>query len=109
MPDIEFEDPRSRMATGVWNSGNNTQVTVRCINEGAVGTTAWFDAIKLEASTVVTPWSPGYVANAVVLDAGGLQIDGSQGGIFRLRANNGGARDLVELGPQRAALRWRQR
>jgi hypothetical protein len=104
--DIEFEDPRSRLspidAAGrplAWDSGNNTQVTVRCVEEGAVGTTSWFDAIKLEASTVVTPWAPGYIADAVVLDAGGLQIDASQGGIFRLKGSAGGARDTVELGP----------
>jgi len=99
LPNIEFEDPRSRMQTGVWNSGSNTQVTVRCISEGGLGTTCWFDALKMEASTVVTPWSPGYVANAVVLDAGGLQIDASQGGIFRLKGSAGGARDIVEVGP----------
>jgi hypothetical protein len=98
LPDIEFEDPRSRVATPIWDSGNNTQVTVRCVDEGAVGTTAWFDALKLEASTVVTPWAPGYIADAVVLDAGGLQIDASQGGIFRLKGSAGGARDIVELG-----------
>ena len=102
---IGFEDPNSRVfpidGTGKpqpWFSGNNTSVWVRCIVTGAVGATAWFDALKLEASTVVTPWSPGYVANAVILDAGGLQIDASNGGIFRLRGAAGGIRDLVELG-----------
>ena len=47
----------------------------------------------------ITPWSPSYVANAVVLDAGGLQIDAFNGGLFRLRGLGGGVRDTVDLGP----------
>jgi hypothetical protein len=94
-----FEAPASRVQFAVpWFSGNNTQMYVRCVMSGAVGTTAWFDAIKVEASTVVTPWTPGYVANAVVLDAGGLQIDAFNGGLFRLRGSAGGVRDTVDLG-----------
>jgi hypothetical protein len=102
--DIPFEDPRSRLASTVWNSGANTSIYIRCLVSGAVGTTAWFDAIKVEASSVVTPWSPGYIADAVVLDAGGMQIDGSSGGIFRLKGTAGGARDIVELGAQGLVL-----
>ena len=95
---IAFENPASRVATTPWFSGSNTSVWVRLSSHAPVGTSVWFDAIKMEASTVVTPWSPGYVANAVVLDAGGLQIDASNGGIFRLRGSAGGARDIVEVG-----------
>jgi hypothetical protein len=93
-----FTDPGSRVQTPVWNSGSATSIFIECRVSGPAGTAAWFDAIKLEASTVVTPWSPGYIAPAVVLDAGGLQIDGAAGGIFRLRGSGGGLRDLVELG-----------
>jgi hypothetical protein len=96
--DIEFEDPRSRIVAGPWNSGNNTSIWVRLYANSDTGGTVWFDAVKVEASSVVTPWSPGYVAQAVVLDAGGLSIDAANGGIFRLRGSNGGARDEISLG-----------
>jgi hypothetical protein len=94
----DFEDPGSKVSAVAWYSGSATSVYVRCVMNGAVGTTAWFDAVKLEASTVVTPWSPGYIANAVVLDAGGLQIDALAGGIFRLRGSDGAARSEITLG-----------
>jgi hypothetical protein len=81
-----------------WNSGPSTEVIVRVRAGGASGTLAWFDAIQLEASTVVTPWRPGFVGEAVVVDAGGLMVDGSAGGVLRLRGTTGGARDVVELG-----------
>ena len=63
------------------------------------GSKAWFDAIKLEESTVATPWSPGAIG-ATVIDAGGVQIDGSRGGVFRYKGIAGGARDTVEGGNQ---------
>lgn len=95
----EFEDTdKSRVFTVPLYSGSNTSIFIRLNVTGAVGTMAWFDALKLEASTVVTPWSPGYIADAVVLDSGGLQIDGLAGGIFRLRGNAGGSRDEITLG-----------
>jgi len=83
-----------------WNSGANTGIYVQVRSgTGSSGTAfAWFDAIKLEASTVVTPWTPGFVGTAVSLDAGGLQIDASDGGIFRLRGSTGGTNDRVDLG-----------
>jgi hypothetical protein len=59
--------------------------------------TAWFDAIKLEESTVATPWSPGAVGASAV-DAGGVQIDGAKGAVLRYRGQGGGLRDLVEGG-----------
>lgn len=99
---IEFEDAqkRSRVKTPVWNSGEATSVWVRCVISGAAGTYAWFDALKLEASVVVTPWSPSMLGNAVVIDSGGVSIDASAAaaGIFRLRASTGGLRDEVDLG-----------
>jgi hypothetical protein len=64
---------------------------------GTAGTTAWFDAIKLEESTVATPWSPGAIG-AVVVDAGGLQVDGNKGGVWRYRGTGGALRDTVEGG-----------
>ena len=92
--------PGSRVYTKPWFSGSNTSVYVRLVMTGAVGTTAWFDAVKLEASRVVTPWSPGYIANATVLDSGGVQVDAFLGGIFRLRGSGGGVEDEVTLGPR---------
>jgi hypothetical protein len=82
-----------------WYSGSNTQVKVVCHAAGSSGTYAWFDTLKLEASTVVTPWSPGQVGRAgMAVDAGGLQIDASAGAILRLRGSSGGIDDLVQLG-----------
>lgn len=88
----------ARYSTPVWNSGAQTEVYVRLIVGGAASTAMWIDAVKLEASSVVTPWTPSFLADAVVLDAGGLQIDGAAGGIFRLRGSAGGTRDRVDLG-----------
>jgi hypothetical protein len=82
----------TRYSTAVWNSGENSTITVRARTQGTG--TAWFDALKMEASLVVTPWQPGYVGTAVVLDAGGLQVDAQAGGIFRLLGSSGGARKI---------------
>lgn len=86
-----------RYQTAVWDSGSRTTVTVRCMVDGAAGGAAWFDALKMEASTVVTPWTPGMLGAAVVLDAGGLQVDAAAGGVFRLRGSDGGSEDTVAL------------
>jgi hypothetical protein len=66
---------------------------------GTAGTKAWWDAIKLEESTVATPWAPGAVG-ATIVDAGGIQIDATKGGVFRLKGSDGQPRSLVELGAQ---------
>lgn len=89
------------VSTPVWNSGSATAVIIRCNvpSSAAAGSAAWFDALKFEASKVVTPWTPGFLGDAVVFDVGGLQIDGLAGGIFRLRGSSGGSRDRVDLGP----------
>ncbi len=86
----------TRYATDVWSSGENSTITVRVRTQG--GGTAWFDALKMEASLVVTPWQPGYVGQAVTLDAGGIGIDGLSGGVFRLRGSTAGTYDTVKLG-----------
>jgi microcystin-dependent protein len=62
--------------------------------QGVVGAQAWFDAIKLEESSVATPWSPGAIG-ATVVDAGGVQIDGNKGGVFRYKGTDGAARSVV--------------
>jgi hypothetical protein len=62
--------------------------------KGVAGAQAWFDAIKLEESSVATPWSPGAIG-ATVVDAGGVQIDGNRGGVFRYKGTDGGARSVV--------------
>ena len=86
----------TRYQTAVWNSGSNSEITVRLRTQGS--TNAWFDALKLEASTVVTPWTPGFLGQAVTLDSGGIGIDGVAGGVFRLRGSTGGTYDTVKLG-----------
>jgi hypothetical protein len=59
----------------------------------------WVDAVKLEEGSVATPWLPGMVGDPVVLDSNGLIIDGSAGGIMRLRGTDGGSRSTIALGP----------
>jgi hypothetical protein len=99
-PTIGATQEFGRVATPVWNSGSNSSVYVRCRIAGAAGTFAWFDALKMEASTVVTPWTPGFVGKGIAIDAGGLQIDASPAGgaVLRLQGSSGGARDTVALG-----------
>lgn len=66
---------------------------------GANGEVFWIDAVKLEEGTVATAWTPGFVGDPVILDANGIAVDASAGGIFRLRGSTGGSRDTLELGP----------
>lgn len=55
-------------------------------NGADAGDVLWWDAVKLEEGTVATAWTPGFVGDPVVLDAGGVAVDASAGGIFRLRS-----------------------
>jgi hypothetical protein len=88
----------NRYKTPVYTVGDtDLDVYVVLRAGGGAGTKAWFDAIKLEESTVATPWSPGAVGASIV-DAGGIQVDASRGGVFRLKGALGGPRDSVELG-----------
>jgi hypothetical protein len=84
-----------RYKTPVWVATSDMTVYVVLRTGGTAGAKAWFDAVKLEESTVATPWSPGAVG-ATIVDAGGVQVDASKGGVFRLRGSAGGARDVVE-------------
>ena len=75
-----------------WNSGTRTQVRVYVGTIGSGGTNgavARFDALKLEASKTINPWSPGFVGEAITLDAGGLQVNGENGGVFRVTTSGG--------------------
>lgn len=73
---------------------------------GALATDkVWVDAAQLEEAIMPTPWKPGAVGEAAVLDVGGIVLDASAGAIFRLRGrgvapNPPGARDMVHLGDQ---------
>jgi hypothetical protein len=87
----------ARYSTPVINTGGATSLRLVLYTNASAGKSAWFDAVKPEASTVVTPWTPGFVGTAVVLDAGGVQIDAQAGGVARLKGSTGGSRDLVEL------------
>jgi hypothetical protein len=53
----------------------------------------------LESSVIATPWIPGLLGGGVVMDSGGIAVDGTKEAIFRLKGSLGGARDLVDLGP----------
>ena len=66
----------------------------------ASGQTVWFDAVQLEEGAVASAWSPGFVGVSGARDTAGIQLDGSEGAIFRLRGSNKGARDTLELGPK---------
>jgi len=87
-----------RYKTPVWHSTFDGDVHVVLVANGAVGSQAWWDAIKLEESSVATAWSPAAIG-ATVMDAGGIQIDGFKGGVFRYRGSLNGGRDFVEGGP----------
>lgn len=58
----------------------------------------WLDGVKLETGDVASEWQPNLVSERVVHDPMGSVIDGSAGGIFRLRGSTGGSRDTVSLG-----------
>lgn len=88
----------ARYATPVINTGSATSVRVVCFTSAAGGSSAWFDALKAEASTVVTPWTPGFIAAATTVDAGGLQVNALGGGVFRLRGSDAAGLSSVELG-----------
>ena len=87
----------NRYRSPVYTAPADMDVQVWCVVTGAGGTKAWFDAVKLEESTVATPWQPGEVG-ATVVDAGGVQVDASKGGVLRYRGTAGGIRDLVQGG-----------
>lgn len=86
-----------RYRTPVFVAPTDMEVFVRLRMNGAAGTAAWWDAIKLEESTVATPWGPSAVG-AVSIDAGGVQVDGSKGGVFRLRSSTGKTMELSSVG-----------
>jgi hypothetical protein len=87
----------NRYATPVWVSPSDQTVYVVVRAGGTAGAQCWWDGIKLEESSVATPWGPSAVG-AVIIDAGGVQIDGSEGGILRYRGSANGLRDLVDGG-----------
>ena len=91
----------TRYQVGPFNTGSNTQVTVTAVSYGTTGGQVWFDALKLEQSSVVTPWAPGSIGTGgVVIDSGGVEVDASNasGAVFRLTGSTGGTRDVVSLG-----------
>lgn len=83
-PDFGEDTDWTHVRTGVWNSGSSTSVYAVCRMGGAAGTYSWFDDMKLEASTVATPFSIGSHQDAAVVDGGGVQVDMSSGGVFRV-------------------------
>jgi hypothetical protein len=88
-----------RYRTPVYVAAADMDAYVVLLAGGTNGAKCWFDALKLEESTVATPWSPAAIG-AVVIDAGGVQVDGTRGGVIRYKGSTGGARDTVEGGPK---------
>jgi hypothetical protein len=60
----------------------------------------YLDGVQFEEGTVVRSWTPGFVTQAMTFEGAGLSIDGSRGGSLRLRGTDGGASDVVQLGPK---------
>jgi hypothetical protein len=84
-----------------YTTGAETSLWFRLMvtdGSGSAGSTAWFDAVEAQASTVVTAWQPGGVGKAVALDSGGIGIDGSAGGVARFHGTGTAGNDYVELG-----------
>lgn len=72
------------------------RVKLQYVNGGAgSGDQFWVDAAKQEPGTVASPWAPGWISPAVVIDSFGIAVDGSGGATFRLK-NTAGTTD-VEL------------
>ena len=86
-----------RYRTPIWVAPADMDVVVALTVKGVAAAQAWFEAVKLEESTVATPWSPGAVG-ATVVDAGGVQVDGSKGGVFRYKGIDGALRSVVAGG-----------
>jgi len=53
------------------------------------------DSFQLESGAIASSWRPGATGPAVILDVGGIAIDGEVGGIFRARSSGG---EVVTLG-----------
>jgi microcystin-dependent protein len=87
-----------RYTSAYFNSGEATSAVVSCAVDGLAGTTGFFDGIKLERGRVASSWVPGFVGDAAVIDAGGVQIDASAGGVLRLRGSGGLSTDVTVLG-----------
>lgn len=88
-PAASADQSFTTMTSPYWNSGPLTEVYVCAQVTGAVGTAALFDGLKLEQGRVASPWVPGLLGAGAVVDAGGVQVDASAGGVFRLRAADG--------------------
>ena len=54
------------------------------------GQNVWLDSAQFEEGSLVTQWRPGGIGPAVSIDVGGVQVDSSKGGVFRLLSANGG-------------------
>lgn len=59
------------------------------------GDTFYVDAVQLEEGPVASSWNPGQTG-AVIVDVGGITIDGSKGATFSIRSTDG---TVTELGP----------
>jgi hypothetical protein len=67
---------------------------------GLATDSVYLDGVQFEEGTVVRSWTPGFVTQAMTFEGAGLSIDGSRGGSLRLRGTDGGASDVVQLGPK---------
>jgi hypothetical protein len=82
-----------------FNSGENKAVEPYIYIDASVANTAFYvDGAMLEEGTVIRSYSPGLVNSPALIEGGGIQVDASEGGTFRLRGSNGGSQNIVTLG-----------
>jgi len=82
-----------------FHSGGNTSVEPYIyIDATATNTSFYVDGSMLEEGTVIRSYTPGLVNSPALVEGGGIQVDASKGGTFRLRGSAGLPRDVIQLG-----------
>jgi hypothetical protein len=94
----EDSDGWRRMYVFFNSSGNDKVRPVVYCDGWTSGQSILLDGSIVEEGTVIRSYTPGLVNSPAVIEGGGVQIDGLQGGILRLRGSSGGLRDVIELG-----------
>lgn len=84
-----------------FTTGAQTTLRFRCLitdGAGSAGSSAWFDCVEVEPSSVVSPWSPGNVGRGMSIDVGGMNTDGQLGVNVRHHGSGSAANDYLEMG-----------
>jgi hypothetical protein len=88
-----------RIYTSFVTPDNTERIEPRFVFGGGVAEEFWLDAVQLEEGSYASLWTPGLLGPQVVLDKGGIAVDASKGGFFRLagKLHQPGDRYVVEL------------